>query len=149
MFKLRLSSSLYCTIAIAIFQHTQTPSVRYLLGKYSTCRESFPYTDVAHSVFQRYDPTKALFKHVSKINSYLLQDIVDCYKKSQNICRTCYYKQNRIEQLSVPNRFCKHCKKVAAPLLLIAASKMCDNLAGSSTIAIPPPPKMLMAKINR
>ncbi len=110
---------------------------------------SFLYTDVAYSVFQRYDPTKALFKHVSKINSYLLQDIVDCYKKSKNICRTCYYKQNKIEQLSVPNRFCKHCKKVAAPLLLIPASKMCDNLAGSSTVAIPPPPKMLMAKINR
>ncbi len=109
----------------------------------------FPYAEANHSVFQRYDPTKALFKHISKINSFLMQDVVDCYKKSKNICRACYYKQSRIEVLSNPNRFCKYCKKVSAPLLLIPASRMCDNLPGSLSVAIPPPPKMLMAKINK
>lgn len=111
---------------------------------HSTCTT----TGVSHSVFQRYNPTKTMFKHISKINSYLLQDIVDCFKKAKKICRTCYFKHSRVEYIGAHNK-CKLCKRYVVPLVIIPASRMCDNLAGSKYVVVPPPPKMLMAKINK
>ena len=95
------------------------------------------------SVFKRYDPSKTCFKSLDKINTYLLQDIVDCYKRARKVCRTCYYRR-RAQEPVVPNRHCKGCRKIPQSLVMIPASKMCENLGGVKMVPIPPPPKMML-----
>lgn len=96
------------------------------------------------SVFKRYDPSKTCFKSIDKINPFLLQDIVDCYKQSRSVCRTCYYRRHVQEPIINSGRHCKGCKKIPQPLMMIPSSKMCENLGGMKSVAVPPPPKMMM-----
>lgn len=98
--------------------------------------------------FQRYDPTKTLFRNVTKINPYLLQDVVNCYKRSKTVCRSCFYKHKYQEPIGA-NRHCRRCKRTAHPLTLIPASQMCDNLVSAKFLAIPAPPKAQMALANK
>ena len=106
------------------------------------------YAIASGTVFKRYDPAKTCFKSIYKINPYLLQDIVNCYKKAKTVCRVCYYRK-QVQEPFYSNRQCKGCKKIAQPLIMIPASKMCENLAGNKIIPIPPPPKNRMSPCNR
>ncbi len=101
------------------------------------------------SVFKRYDPSKTCFKSIDKINPYLLQDIVDCYKQSRNVCRTCYYRRHVQEPIVSSGRHCKGCKKIPQPLMMIPSSKMCENLGAIKSVPVPPPPKMMLQSSSK
>ena len=98
--------------------------------------------------FKRYDPSKTLFKTIDKINPYLLQDIVDCYKQARNVWRTCYYRRH-VQEPVVTGRSCRGCKKMPQPLVMIPASKMCENLNGSKYVPVSLPPKMMMQPAHK
>ena len=106
------------------------------------------YNAGAGGTFQRYDPTKTLFRNVTKINPYLLQDVVNCYKRFKTVCRSCYYKHKSHDLLGSTHH-CRRCKRVAHPLVLIPASQMCDNLFGAKLVAVPAPPKNHMTLENK
>jgi hypothetical protein len=98
--------------------------------------------------FKRYDPAKTSFKSIDKINQYLLQDVVECFKQARNYCRTCYYRRHAQEPVVI-GRHCRGCKKIPQPLTMIPASKMCDNLNNAKMVPITPPPKMMMQQANK
>ena len=111
--------------------------------------QSLPLTKyLTGGTFQRYDPTKTLFRNITKINPYLLQDVVNCYEHFKTVCRTCFYKHNHQEPIGA-NRHCHRCKRTTHPLVVIPASKMCNNLTGAKVLAIPSPPRTMMAIENK
>ena len=83
------------------------------------------------------------------INSMLLQDVVDCYKKSRIVCRVCYFKKRSKEPINASSHYgCRGTKKNPPKLILIPASKLCANIGGTSDVPILPVPVFLL-KANR
>ncbi len=99
----------------------------------------------------KFNPIKTSFKSVDMINSSLLQEVIDCYRKSRIVCRMCYFKKHSIEPInSSRSHVCSRGSKKNPPkLLIIPASKMCDNITGTSEVPILPAPKFLLAPGNR
>ena len=94
-----------------------------------------------------FDPAKTQFKDVSDIHPALLQDIVNCYKKYKYVCRTCFVRYNR-QEIIVGGKPCRKCRNTTTTRI-VPASKMCKNFRDLRVLAIPPPPKVLMAPTNR
>jgi len=93
---------------------------------------------------------KTSFKSADMINSTLLQDVVDCYKRCRIVCRVCYYKKRSKEPISASNHYgCRGTKKNPPRLILIPASKLCANIGNTSDVPIMPAPKFLLTKANR
>ena len=95
---------------------------------------------------QQFDPEKTVFKDISKINPILLQDIVNCYKKSKFVCKFCFVNYHRQEVIP-GGKPCRQCKN-GMKILVMPSSKMCKNFKNMSVLAIPPPPKVLMVPSN-
>ena len=104
-----------------------------------------PY--IAATAPQQFDPEKTLFKDISKINPVLLQDIVNCYKKSKYVCRTCFVRHHR-QEIIPAGKQCRQCKNTAA-IRVMPSSKMCQNFKDMKVLAIPSPPKVMMSPMNR
>ena len=96
----------------------------------------------------RFDPEKTVFKDVSKINPHLLQDIVNSYKKSQTVCKFCFFRNRRQEKLGA-NCYCKQCKRVNPTVIVMPSSKLCKNFANMKVVPVSKPPKVLMSGSNR
>ena len=96
----------------------------------------------------RFDPERTVFKNISKINPYLLQDVVDCYRKAKIVCKYCFFRNRRQEKIGL-NRYCRQCKRTSPSVLVIPASKMCINFGNMTFLPILPPPKVLLANGNR
>ena len=95
----------------------------------------------------RYDPAKTCFKQVSNINPRLLQDVINCYKRGKAVCRQCFFRsQNQVDVVNASSgqKKCIICKS-SDTVLVMPASKLCENSAGLNTVAVPPPPSKLLA----
>ena len=95
----------------------------------------------------KFEPERTQFKDISKINPTLLQDVINCYKKHKYVCKTCFIRYNR-QEILVGGKPCRSCKN-STTVRVIPASKLCRNFRNLKFVAIPPPPKVLMAHFNR
>jgi hypothetical protein len=93
-----------------------------------------------------FEPSKTHIKDISEIHPVLLQDVVNCYKKYKYVCRICFIRYNR-QEIVVGGKPCKRCKNTAT-VRIMPASKLCKNFRDLKILAIPPPPKVLMAPTN-
>ena len=93
-------------------------------------------------VFHLFDPEKTSFRHISKVNPRLLQDIVKCYRHSKIVCKFCFYHHKL--QIFYAGKTCKHCKRQCEKLVLIPASRLCQNFGNFSVVPIPSPPRLFM-----
>ena len=104
---------------------------------------------VSRHVNKCFDPAKVFFKNVQMINAFLLQDVVDSYRRARRtVCHMCYYKR-RIKVPADADRKCKGCKKLPQLLLLIPASTMCNNFERINEVPIHSPPKVLLTPSHR
>jgi hypothetical protein len=93
-----------------------------------------------------FEPSKTHIKDISEIHPVLLQDVVNCYKKYKYVCRICFIRYNR-QEIVVGGKPCKRCKN-ATTVRIMPSSKLCKNFRDLKILAIPPPPKVLMAPTN-
>ena len=105
------------------------------------------YVPIATSGPLFFEPSKTHIKDISEIHPLLLQDVVNCYKKYKYVCRICFIRYNR-QEIVVGGKPCKRCKNTAT-VRIMPASKLCKNFRELRILAIPPPPKVLMAPTNR
>ena len=97
---------------------------------------------------KRFNPEQTVFKNITKINPYLLQDVVNCYQMKMIVCKFCFFRNNHREKVG-HNRYCRRCKRISPSILVIPASRMCKNFDNMKFIPIPPPPKVMLANGNK
>ena len=82
-----------------------------------------------------------MFPKVSFIEQLLLDDVIQCYKKRQVVCRNCFYKSFKLCKSLSDKGKCTQCHQEYKKLLVIPKSSMTVNHYKSEMIAIPPWPK--------
>ena len=87
-----------------------------------------------------------IFPKVSFIDQPLLEDVIQCYKKGQMVCRNCFYKNFTLTTSLTDKGNCTQCHQEYKKLLVIPKSSMTVNYYKSEMIAIPPWPKNKRSK---
>ena len=87
-----------------------------------------------------------IFPKVSFIDQPLLEDVIQCYKKGQMVCRNCFYKNFTLSTSLTDKGNCTQCHQEYKKLLVIPKSSMTVNYYKSGMIAIPPWPRNKRSK---
>ena len=85
-----------------------------------------------------YNVKEMIFPKVSFIDQPLLEDVIQCYKKGQMVCRNCFYKNFTLSTSLTDKGNCTQCHQDYKRLLVIPKSSMTVNHYKSEMIAIPP-----------
>ena len=88
-----------------------------------------------------YKVQETLFPKESFIDPLLVDDVVQCYKERQTVCRNCYYNSNKLSRGFDAKGLCTQCHWEFKKLLVIPKSQMTHNFYKSDMIAIPPWPR--------
>ena len=87
---------------------------------------------------QTYNLKDIMFPRTSFIEQPLLEDVIQCYKKRQTVCRNCFYKDFKVCKSLSDKRRCTQCHQVYKELLVIPKSSMTVNHYKFEMIPIPP-----------